>query len=67
MVLRQPSPVHLVPGDKTGSYLAEARDTPLTDEAGNSRITTGDYASAIVDTLETGSFIRERFTAAAKG
>ncbi|TJZ76754.1 alpha/beta fold hydrolase [Rhodococcus oryzae] len=60
-----PPPVHLVPGDKTGSYLAEARDTPLTDEAGDSRITTGDYAAAIVDTLETGSFIRERFTAAA--
>ncbi|TJZ77229.1 NAD(P)-dependent oxidoreductase [Rhodococcus oryzae] len=60
-----PPPVYLVPGDKTGAYLVEARDTPLANENGESRITIGDYASAIVDTLETGAFVRERFTAAA--
>ncbi len=55
-------PVHLVPGDKTGCYRAEARDTPLVDERGESRISVGDYAAAIVDTVENGSFVRARFT-----
>lgn len=59
-----PPPVHLVPGAKTGGYRAEARDTPLTDAAGESRISTGDYAAAIIDTVERGTFVRERFTAA---
>lgn len=57
-----PPPVHLVPGDATGTYRAEARDTPIADADGESRISVGDYASAIVDALERGSFIRERFT-----
>ncbi|WP_084477714.1 alpha/beta fold hydrolase [Nocardia jejuensis] len=59
-----PPPVHLVPGEATGSYRAEARDTPITDGDGESRISVGDYAHAIVDALERGSFIRERFTVA---
>ncbi len=32
-----PPPVHLVPGDKTGHYRAEVRNTPLVDERGDSR------------------------------
>ncbi|MEV6554146.1 alpha/beta fold hydrolase [Nocardia sp. NPDC051756] len=57
-----PPPVHLIPGDATGTYRAEARDTPIADANGESRISVGDYASAIVDALLNGSFIRERFT-----
>ncbi|MGV9772734.1 alpha/beta fold hydrolase [Streptosporangium sp. NPDC003464] len=59
-----PPPMHLVPGGKTGVYRAEAGDTPITDENGESRISVGDYACAIVDALEKGSFVRERFTTA---
>jgi putative NADH-flavin reductase len=59
-----PPPVHLVPGEKTGHYRAEARDTPIVDENGESRLSVGDYAAAVVDTLENGSFIRARFTVA---
>jgi putative NADH-flavin reductase len=57
-----PPPLHLVPGEKTGHYRAEARDTPITDQHGQSRISVGDYAAAVVDTLENGSFIHARFT-----
>lgn len=59
-----PPPVHLVPGDKTGRYRAEARDTPLVDEDGESRITVADYAAAVIDIVENGSFIRARLTVA---
>ncbi|MFI6317120.1 alpha/beta fold hydrolase [Nonomuraea sp. NPDC050556] len=59
-----PPPVHLVPGDKSGTYRAEARDTPILDADGQSRITTGDYAAAIVDALENSSFVGQRFTTA---
>jgi putative NADH-flavin reductase len=59
-----PPPVHLVDGAKTGQYRVQARDTPIVDEAGESRITVGDFASAIIDVVENGRFIRERFTAA---
>lgn len=57
-----PPPMHLVPGDRTGTYRAEAGDTPVTDAQGESRITVGDFASAAVDALERNAFIRERFT-----
>lgn len=56
--------MHLVEGDKTGGYRAEATDTPLTDDQGESRISTGDFASAIVDALERRDFVRQRFTVA---
>ncbi|GHJ47798.1 NAD-dependent dehydratase [Catellatospora sp. TT07R-123] len=59
-----PPPVHLVPGDKTGAYRAEASDTPLTDAAGECRISTGDYAAAVVDAVEQGTFPQQRFTVA---
>ncbi|MFJ9367988.1 alpha/beta fold hydrolase [Nocardia sp. NPDC101769] len=57
-----PPPVYLVPGDRTGRYRIEARDTPIVDEHGESRISVGDYASAVVDAIETNSFLRTRFT-----
>ncbi|MFE6858511.1 NAD(P)-dependent oxidoreductase [Nocardia sp. NPDC057668] len=59
-----PPPVHLVPGAATGAYRAEARDTPLTDAEGESRISVGDYAEAILDALRDDAFIGERFTVA---
>jgi putative NADH-flavin reductase len=57
-----PPPMYLVPGEKTGTYRAEARDTPIVGADGESRISVGDYASALVDAIEEGSFIRQRFT-----
>lgn len=51
-----PPPVHLIPGEKIGGHRTEARDTPITDEAGVSRISVGDYAAAALDTVEQGTF-----------
>jgi putative NADH-flavin reductase/pimeloyl-ACP methyl ester carboxylesterase len=59
-----PPPIQLVEGERTGRYRVRAGDLPLTDEQGESRITVPDYASAIVDALEGGTFVGERFTAA---
>ena len=59
-----PPPLHLVPGEKTGHYRAEARDTPIADEKGESRISVGDYAAAVIDALENESFLHVRFTVA---
>ncbi|GAA2788481.1 hypothetical protein GCM10010441_11980 [Kitasatospora paracochleata] len=59
-----PPPMHLMPGERTGNHRAEARDTPLVDDEGVSRITVGDFAAAVVDAIERGSFVRRRFTAA---
>ena len=53
-----------MPGEKTGHYRAEVRDTPIVDHNGESRVTVGDYAAAVIDALENGSFIRVRFTVA---
>jgi uncharacterized protein len=58
-----PPPHHLEPGEKTGSYLVRGGDTPVTNEAGDSRISAGDFASALVDELESPHFVRQRFTA----
>ena len=49
---------------KTGHYRAEARDTPIADEKGESRISVGDYAAAVIDALENESFLHVRFTVA---
>lgn len=38
--------------------------SPQRNGNGESRVTVGDYAAAVVDTLENGSFIRVRFTVA---
>jgi putative NADH-flavin reductase len=58
-----PPPVHLVDGDKTGTYRVQVGDSPVTDSAGESRISVPDYASAILDAIEGGAFINQRFTA----
>jgi putative NADH-flavin reductase len=57
-----PPPVYLVPRDKTDRYRAEVRNTPPVDERGDSRVSVGDYAAAVVDTVENGCFVRARFT-----
>jgi putative NADH-flavin reductase len=59
-----PPPMHLLPGDKTGTYRTAATDQPILGEDGDSRITLGDLAAAAVDSLDDGSFVRQRFTAA---
>lgn len=57
-----PPPVHLLDGAKTGTYRVQGGDHPVTDNAGESRVTVGDYASALVDELERGAFVGQRFT-----
>jgi uncharacterized protein len=58
------SPAALIePGERTGNYRTGG-DQLLTDEAGNSRITIGDYAIAIADVVESGGAVRRRITVA---
>jgi uncharacterized protein len=52
-----PPPLHLVPGDKTGSYRAAAINEPIAGDDGDSRISVGDFASAAA--LEEGTFVRQ--------
>jgi putative NADH-flavin reductase len=59
-----PPPHDLRPGDRTGLYRAHGGNEPVVDEQGDSRITSGDLASALVDELEEPRFSRRRFTAA---
>ena len=59
-----PPPHHLAPGEKTGRYRVRAGDSPVVDDHGESRITSGDFASAMLDELEQHRFSRQRFTAA---
>lgn len=59
-----PPPMYLVPGEKTGAYRTEARDTPITDSNGDSRITIADFASAVIDQIENNSFPQARITVA---
>lgn len=58
-----PPPHHLVPGDKTGQYRTAAGDRPVTNDEGESRITSGDFAAAFVDEIENNNYPRRRFTA----
>jgi len=59
-----PPPHHLAPGEKTGRYRAAGGDVPVTDASGESRIASGDLASALLDELEQPRFTGQRFTAA---
>ena len=59
-----PPPVDFVPGEKTGSYRVQAGDSVLTDDNGQSRVSVGDFAAAIIDELESPRFIGQRFTVA---
>lgn len=53
----------LVPGERTGRYRL-GRDTLLTDDAGESRISTADFAVAMLDEIERPRHSRRRFTVA---
>jgi putative NADH-flavin reductase len=55
--------VLLEPGERTGRYRVGG-DQLLTDAEGNSRISTADYAIALVDEAENAEHLRERFTVA---
>lgn len=53
----------LVPGEATGTFRL-GKDSPVFDDKGESKITVGDLAVAIIDEAEQGKHIRQRFTAA---
>jgi putative NADH-flavin reductase len=57
-----PPPANLTPGDKRGGYVMRGDDHPVTDDTGNSAITSGDLAAAMLDELEHPQFTRRRFT-----
>jgi hypothetical protein len=56
-------PTSIRPGERTGHYRV-GKDQLLKDEKGESRISTQDYAVAMLDELENPQHIRERFTVA---
>lgn len=51
----------LEPGEASGVYRL-GKDDLIVDSEGNSRITVGDYAKAMVDELESPRHHQERFT-----
>lgn len=51
------------PGERTGTFRL-GKDQVVADEKGDSKISTGDYAVAMIDELEKPAHIRERFTLA---
>jgi len=53
----------IAPGDRTGKFRIGG-DQLLTDANGGSNISVDDYAIALVDELEQGKHIRQRFTVA---
>jgi putative NADH-flavin reductase len=59
-----PPPVHLFDGPPTGAYRALAQDRPITDPGGQSRLSTGDLAAAVLAAIEQDTFVGQRFTAA---
>jgi putative NADH-flavin reductase len=54
-------PASIKPGERTGDYRV-GKDQLLKNEKGESRISTQDYAVAMLDELENPQHIRERFT-----
>ena len=54
-------PLNLVEGPKTGKFRI-GKDNPIFDEKGESKISVGDLAVAILDEIENPQFIRQRFT-----
>jgi putative NADH-flavin reductase len=56
-------PQTIVPGEKTGRYRV-GKDQLLKNKDGESKISTQDYAVAMLDELEHPQHIRERFTVA---
>jgi len=59
-----PPPHELVRGEKTGGYRVREGNIAVMDDQGHSRITSGDFAAAMVDELEQHRFSGRRFTAA---
>jgi putative NADH-flavin reductase len=59
-----PPPHSLQPGERTGIYRVQGGDLALLDESGESSITSGDFASALLDEIEFPKFSRTRFTVA---
>ena len=58
------SPAMMIePGERTGTFRL-GTDQVLADENGDSRISTADYAVAMIDELENPAHIQERFTLA---
>ncbi|MCD9143937.1 NAD(P)-dependent oxidoreductase [Streptomyces albireticuli] len=58
------SPAGLIePGERTGAYRVGLEDL-VTDENGKSRVSTEDYAVALIDEVEKPQHIGERFTVA---
>lgn len=53
----------IFPGERSGAFRL-GRDTLLADGEGRSRISTGDYAAAMIDELETPAHPRQRFCVA---
>ncbi len=53
----------IAPGERTGHYRT-GTDQLLTNANGESAISAEDFAVAVLDELENGQFIRQRFTAA---
>lgn len=51
----------IAPGERTGKYRLGLDDL-ITDDEGNSKISSEDYAKAMVDELETPKHHRQRFT-----
>ena len=58
-----PPPHNLEPAEKRGGYRVAAGDQPVLDADGDSGITSGDLAAAMLDALERHEFSRQRFTA----
>lgn len=56
-------PTSIKPGERTGHYRV-GKDQLLKNKEGESRISTPDYAVAMLDELENRQHIRERFTVA---
>jgi putative NADH-flavin reductase len=56
-------PSKIAPGERTGHYRV-GKDQLLKDKDGESKISTQDYAIAMLDELENPKHIRERFTVA---
>jgi len=56
-------PASIAPGERTGHYRV-GKDQLLKDEKGESKISTQDYAVAMLDELEHPKHIRQRFTVA---
>jgi uncharacterized protein len=58
------SPAMMIePGERTGKFRL-GKDQVVADEKGDSRISTADYAVAMIDELEKPAHIKERFTLA---